>query len=43
MFDCIPLATDYDAERRRALERWADRLGEIVGEETKAQKVVRLR
>jgi integrase len=33
----------YEAEKRRALERWADRLAEIVGTETKASKVVRLR
>lgn len=33
----------YDAEKRRALDRWADRLAEIVGAGAKAQKVVRLR
>jgi hypothetical protein len=33
----------YDAEKRRAVERWADRLLEIVEGRSKMRQVVRLR
>jgi hypothetical protein len=33
----------YDAEKRRALERWAERLAEIVEPRTKTRQVIKLR